>query len=131
MIHGRAAEGAINEMLHGHDVRAGAILRMEITGALPFATVGADSMNIIITFECDRKMLERDAPRLIRVAPGLFKFSDHAGMHLTASCLDAARSQAASKSCGALRPVSTKTNHRRVLCSLRWFVGVALRLMDQ
>jgi len=40
VIDRRAAEGAVDHVLHGHHVRAGAILCMEITGALPFATRG-------------------------------------------------------------------------------------------
>ncbi|MCA1669275.1 MAG: hypothetical protein LC793_18150, partial [Thermomicrobia bacterium] len=94
MIHRRAAEGAIDEMLHGHHMGAGAIVRMEIACAMPFAMIGADGMDVIITLECHRELLERNPPRLIRVASSLFELADHAGMHLTASCLDAAPSQA-------------------------------------
>jgi hypothetical protein len=53
MIYGRTAEGAINQMLHRHHMRAGAILCMEIACALPLAAFGADRMDIIITLECD------------------------------------------------------------------------------
>ena len=56
VVDGCAAEGAVHHVLHGHDVRAGAIFRMEIAGAVPLAILGAHRMDVIITFELDLRL---------------------------------------------------------------------------
>jgi hypothetical protein len=85
VIDSRTAEGAIQHVLNRHNMCAGAIFCMEIAGAVPLVVLGMHGMDIIITLELDAEVLERHAPRLIRVPSRLLELPDHAGMHLTAS----------------------------------------------